>query len=148
MKKLSSIILASVVLVGCNQHHAPINSNIPDPEGKVVLDDTEYMMELGEYEWKQKNVEKRKLTPVSVEELAEIFDTLEVTKDSTIKIEIEESPPTISVNQWNEDKSVEDVKVTNNEITLPSTAGYFIYEIIAEWGKKGRITYVFDVNVS
>ena len=45
MKKLSSIILASVVLVGCNQHPAPINSNIPDPEGKVVLDDTEYMME-------------------------------------------------------------------------------------------------------
>ena len=73
---------------------------------------------------------------------------MEVTKDSTIKIEIEENPPTISVNQWNEDKSVEDVKVTNNEITLPSTAGYFIYEIIAEWGKKGRITYVFDVNVS
>lgn len=148
MKKLNSIILASLVLVGCNQTPAAVDVNVPHAEGKVYLDDSEYKMGLGEYEWKEKKVEQKRVNEVSVEEIAETFDTLDVMKDSTVKIEVEENPSTISVNQWNEDKSVESVEITNSEITLPSTAGYYIYEITAEWDDKGRITYVFDVNVS
>ncbi|WP_431026720.1 hypothetical protein [Lysinibacillus sp. LZ02] len=143
MKKISSIILASLVLVGCNQ---AIVSNVPHAEGKVILEDNEYRMELGEYEWDEEKVEAKRVDEVSVEEIAEKFDTLDVMKDSTVKIDVGENPSTISVNQWNVDKSVENVEVTNSEITLPSTAGYYIYEIIAEWD-QGRITYVFDVNV-
>lgn len=144
MKKLSSIILASLVLVGCNP--APISRNAPDAEGKVFLEDNEYRMVLSEYEWNEGKVEAKKIDIVPVEEMAEKFDNLDVMKDSTVKISVGGNPSTISVNQTNVDKSVENVEITNSEITLPSTAGYYIYEIIAEWD-NGRMTYVFDVNV-
>ncbi len=146
MKKLSSIILASLFLLGCNQTPAPVSINVPHAEGKVYVDNNKYKMELGEYEWEEEKVEQKRIDEVSVKEAAEAFDTLEVTKDSTVKIKIEEEPVTISVNQWNEDQSVHKVELTNDKLPLPTT-GYYIYEIIAEWD-KGRITYVFDVNVS
>mgnify|MGYP003505613501 FL=1 len=145
MKKISIIILVILVLVGCNQ--AIESRNVPHAEGKVFLEDNEYKMSLGEYEWIEDNIEQKRIDKVSVEEIAEAFDTLDVTKGSKLKIEVGENPTTISVNQWNGDTSVENVELTNNEIPLPSTAGYYIYEVIAEWD-KGRITYVFDVNVS
>lgn len=84
---------------------------------------------------------------VYTEEAAEAFDTLGVTKDSTVKIEVGEEPATIRVNQWNEDQSVQKVELTNDKLPLPAAAGYYIYEVIAEWD-QGYITYVFDLNVS
>ena len=144
MKKISSIILVILVLVGCNQ--ATESRKVPHAEGKVFLEDNAYTMILGEYEWIEDNLEQRKINIVSVEEIAEAFDTLDVTKGSKLRIEIGENPRTISVNQWDGDTSV-NVELINNEIPLPSIAGHYIYEVIAEWD-KGRITYVFDVNVS
>ena len=49
MKKIISIILVILVLVGCNQ--ATVSRKVPHAEGKVFLEDNEYTMRLGEYDW-------------------------------------------------------------------------------------------------
>lgn len=97
--------------------------------------------------WKEANGEQKRIDEVYTEEAAEAFDTLGVTKDSTVKIEVGEEPATIRVNQWNEDQSVQKIELTNDKLPLPAAAGYYIYEVIAEWD-QGYITYVFDLNVS
>lgn len=46
----------------------------------------------------------------------------------------------------NEDDTIERIEMKDNEIILPSEEGYYIYELNATWD-KGRITFLFDVNV-
>ncbi len=47
---------------------------------------------------------------------------------------------------FNEDDTIERIEMKDNEIILPSEEGYYIYELNATWD-KGKITFLFDVNV-
>ncbi|MFB5089455.1 hypothetical protein PGC35_20095 [Psychrobacillus sp. PGGUH221] len=103
-------------------------------------------MRIGDFERKDGNFEARKISETNIYDLADRFNTVEDEKGDKIKIEIEQNPSSIIVEQWNEDGTIVAVELIGNEITLPSKEGYYIYEVIVEWN-EGKINYVFDINI-
>lgn len=67
-------------------------------------------------------------------------------KGTKLKIEIDESPLSLEINEESEDGAVKSIDIRENEITLPTNEGHYIYEVKAKWN-EGNITYVFDVNI-
>lgn len=136
-----------IIIAGCNGIFQPSSStDYVQAQGKVIVGNQEYSMMIGEFEWKEKDFEARKISDSNLYDLAEDFHTLEAEKDDKLNIEIEQNPSSIIVNQWNEDGTSETVELKDNEITLPSEEGYYIYEVMASWN-QGEITYIFDINI-
>lgn len=143
MKKIMFFILITVILTSCSRF---TNSTIAQPEGKVIVDGKHYTMMPGDYEWNEDGIEISKKSSHDINELAELFETLEVDKGDMLKFEFKKSPSLITVTKVNEDGTKDMVEIKGNEITLPSESGYYIYELISIW-PNGKETFVFDVNV-
>jgi len=144
MKRTIFLMVIVCILVGCNGITS--NNTYKQAEGKVIVDNQDYTMMIGEFEWVDTDVEFRKIRSSDINDLAVGFNTLQVEKGGKLKIEIEENPSSIILNQWNEDERSEVVELIDNEIILPLEEGYYIYEVVVEWN-KGKATYVFDVNI-
>ncbi len=125
----------------------PSSKTFKQAQGKVNVDDKVYTMRIGDFEWKEDDFEAKKISSTDINELADQFKTLEVEEGDKLKIEIEQNPTSIIVNQWNENGTREDVEFESNEITIPSENGYYIYEVIAEWN-EGKISYIFDIYIN
>ena len=143
MNKLILAILIVIILTGCNKS---LNDPITQPEGKVIVNGEQYTMIQSNYEWKENKVEIRALSSPDINELAELFDTIEVKKGNTLKFEIDKNPSSITVAKLNEDGTTDLVEMKDNEITMPSESGYYIYQLKTIWS-EGKQTFVFDVNV-
>ena len=141
MNKIFSLILMVIFVAGCNG-----GPSFEQPLGKVIVDNRNYTMMIGEFEWIEDDFESRKISQSNKIDLAEKFETLDVKKGDRIKIQIDQNPSSIIVNQENEDGTIDVVEINDYEITLPSEEGYYIYEIIAKWD-NGKGTFVFDVNI-
>lgn len=136
-------ILITVILAGCNGFP---NGTISQPKGNVIIDGEQYTMMSGDYEWKEDNVEISAKSTQDINELAELFKTVEVDKGDTLKFEIEKNPISITVAKLNDDGTTEYVEMKDNEIIIPSESGYYIYQLKTIW-PTGKQTFVFDVNV-
>lgn len=139
------LIIISIIIAGCNG--MPSSKTFKQAQGKVNVDDKVYTMRIGDFEWKEDDFEAKKISSTDINELADQFKTLEVEEGDKLKIEIEQNPTSIIVNQWNENGTREDVEFESNEITIPSENGYYIYEVIAEWN-EGKISYIFDIYIN
>ncbi|KQL34398.1 hypothetical protein [Psychrobacillus sp. FJAT-21963] len=147
MKKNILLMLIVINIAGCNGMPQPSTStDYVQAQGKVIVEKKDYTMRIGDFEWKEGNFEARKISETNIYDLADRFNTVEVEKGDKIKIEIEQNPSSIIVEQWNEDGTIVAVELIGNEITLPSKEGYYIYEVIVEWN-EGKINYVFDINI-
>ncbi|MCM3636211.1 hypothetical protein M3152_00660 [Sporosarcina luteola] len=144
MKKILLSMLIVLTIVGCNG--IPSSNTFNQAQGKVIVDNQEYTMVIGEFEWLESDSEFRKISSSDINDLAEEFDTLQAEKNNKLIVEIEQNPTSIIVNQWNEDDTSTAVELKDNEITLPLKKGYYIYEVIVEWN-NGKATYFFDVNI-
>lgn len=145
MKKIVLPFLVSLVLVGCNGKSD--DNDMIEPQGLINANDERYVMVASNYEWKDNNMEVKHLGTHDRVKLADKFETLEAEKGDTLKFEIDKNPPSVEVIKVNEDDTIESVENKDNEIVLPSKEGYYIYEINAKWD-KGKITFLFDVNVN
>lgn len=146
MRKIVFLMLM-LILAGCNGIPTTLTpTQYNQAQGKVIVGEQEYAMIIGEFEWKEKNFETRKLSHSNIYDLADQFETLEVAKGDTIKIEIEQNPSSIIINQEKEDGTQEEVEMKENEITLPTEEGYYIYTVNVKWN-EGKITYIFDINI-
>ena len=145
MKKIILLMLIVIFIAGCNGIPQP-STDYVQAQGKVIVGNQDYSMMIDEFVWKEKDFETRKLNDSNIYDLADEFNTLEVEKDDKLKIEVEQNPSSIIVNQWNEDGTSQTVELKENEITLPSKEGNYIYEVMAEWN-EGKISYVFDINI-
>jgi len=143
MNKLILSILIVIILTGCNK--SP-NNPLSQPEGKVIVNGEQYTMILSDYEQKEDKVEFSRKHSSDISEIAELFDTLEVEKSTIIKFEIDKNPSSITVAKLNEDGTTDLVEMKDNEITMPSESGYYIYQLKTIWS-EGKQTFVFDVNV-
>lgn len=123
-----------IILAGCSRFSSFNTFN--QAQGKVTVDNQEFTMVIGDFEWIDSNIEARKINSTDINDLADEFNTLQVEKD----------PSSIIQNQWNEDNTSNVVELKDNKITLPSKGGYYIYEVIVEWN-NGKATYVFDINL-
>ena len=65
----------------------------------------------------------KRVDEISPVEIAEDFDTLTLEKNKMIDI------------------------VTENQITVPSNNGHYIYEVMGKWD-DGEAAYVFDVEIN
>ncbi|TQR16465.1 hypothetical protein [Psychrobacillus vulpis] len=145
MTKVIFLMLIVINIAGCIP--GPSNAtNYSQAQGNVIVGNKDYSMMINDFEWKEANFQARKINESGIYDFANEFDTLAVEKDDKLKIEIEQNPSSIIVDQWNEDGTIVAVEPISNEITLPSEEGYYIYEVIAEWD-EGRITYIFDINI-
>lgn len=138
MKILIPLLTTVILLAGCNTH-----SIETQPEGKVVVNDQTYTMLSKDYQWEGDNDTKGSPTNT---ELADEFKNITVKKGEYVKLEIEQNPLHINVTKLNKNGTNEHVKMKDNTIKMPTVAGYYIYELKTTW-KKGKETFVFDVNV-
>lgn len=144
MKKIYILILSVICISGCNV--LPSFDTFEPIEGKIVSDNKEYTMVIGDFEWVEGDFEANKTSNLDKKGLADEFNTLELEKGTKLKIEMDESPLSLEINEESEDGAVKSIDIRENEITLPTNEGYYIYEVKAKWN-EGNITYVFDVNI-
>ncbi|MFJ6211200.1 hypothetical protein [Lysinibacillus sp. NPDC092081] len=142
MNKLILSILIVIILTGCNGPTDPLSQ----PEGKVIVNGEQYTMIQSDYEWKEEKMEFSMMNSTDINEIAKIFDTLDVEKGATFKFEIDKNSSSITVSKLNEDGTTDLVEMKDNEITMPSESGYYIYQLKTIWS-EGKQTFVFDVNV-
>lgn len=145
MRRFFLLLLASVVLMGCTQN-AVDEASSRYLEGIIIFDDKHYNLIHGYYNYKDEEVEINKLDPFSPMEAADQFDTLAVAKESKIEILLEDKASQITVHQWNENGLIEEVKLNENILMVPTEEGYYIYEVVGKW-KNGETTLVFDIDV-
>ena len=143
MSKLILSILIVIILTGCNKSQ---NDSLSQPEGKVIMNGEQYTMILSDYEQKGDKVEISLKHSSDINDIAGIFDTLEVEKGTIFKVEIDKNPSSITVSKRNEDGTTDLVEMKDNEITMPSESGYYIYQLKTIWS-EGKQTFVFDVSV-
>ncbi|MFP3919675.1 hypothetical protein U5N28_17880 [Lysinibacillus telephonicus] len=143
MSKIAFPIFISIFLSGCIGFP---NGTISQPVGKVIVDEEQYTMMPGDYEWKEDSIEISTKSTPGINELAELFETLEVNKGDILKLEIDKNPSSISIAKLNEDGTSDILEMKDNEIIMPSESGYYIYEITTSW-TNGKQIFVFDVNV-
>ncbi|OCA90438.1 hypothetical protein A8F94_00675 [Bacillus sp. FJAT-27225] len=143
MKKIIVLFLV-VLLSGCSFLNASKYNQIPG-SGKIVVDQSEYEMIAGEYEWEGGKTKIKRIDPVSPIESAKDFDTLKVGKNKKIEIVIDDNP-NLTVYQWTEDGVSKELTLTDNIVTVPSKSGYYIYEVVGKW-PDGTASYIFDVEV-
>ena len=90
MNKVAITSLLFFLLVGCNQEK--VNVSTPNDEqvpvsGSIVVNDKEYEMQAGEYEWNgDDGAHITKTDSYSPKEVAKEFDDLTLEKDTKVKI--------------------------------------------------------------
>lgn len=147
MKKIVLLMFLIINLAGCSG--IPTNANPPiykQPQGKITLGNQDYPMVIGKFEWIEGKSEMRTLGNPDIYELADTFDTLEGEKGNKLQIEIEQNPISLIIKQVNAEGTVNEIQIEDNEITLPTDEGYYIYEVIATWN-EGEISYIFDIDI-
>ncbi|WP_255255688.1 hypothetical protein [Priestia megaterium] len=134
---------------GCNQEK--VNVSTPNDEqvpvsGSIVVNDKEYEMRVGEYEWNgDDGAHITKTDSYSPKEVAKEFDDLTLEKDTRVQIPLKNNPK-LTVYQLNQNNQKEKVTIKNNRIEVSSKSGYYLYEVSGKW-PHGKATYLFDVNV-
>ncbi|WP_025783417.1 hypothetical protein [Sporosarcina sp. D27] len=144
MRRILHLMLIITILAGCTGMTS--NNTYKQAQGKVILNDQEYMMTVGDFEWKEEDFQFRKISNSEVDEQSEEFDTLQVEQGETLKIIIDQNPSSITLYQLSDDHSRTVVELNDNEMTLPRETGHYIYEVNVVWD-QGRATYLFDVSI-
>ena len=143
MNKLMLSILIVIMLTGCNKS---LNDPFNQLRGKVIVNGEHHTMILSDYEPKESQVQFISKHSSNINEIASLFDTLKVEKNTLFKFDINSNPSSIAVTKLNEDDKTDLVETKENEITMPSESGYYIYQLTTI-GAEGQQTFIFDVSV-
>lgn len=114
----------------------------PDITGTVKVNGKAYEMAKGGYYWRKgnRNVQTDASGPM---QLAEKYEAIEIEPGSTLTIEVEQTPQLSSI-LWSSNEKEEILK--DNQLTVPSKKGRYIYEILAKWS-NGEVSFTFVVEV-
>lgn len=137
MKKIGLFTLIVALLNGCN---GLPKGTIANPQGKVMVNEEQYVMMPLELEWSEDNVEINRLGSSDINELADQFTTLEVEKGESLKFDLDQNPLITGI-KWNEDGSNEIVEMEDDQLTMPTKEGYYLYEVKATW-KQGKESFI------
>ncbi len=81
----------------------------------------------------------------SPNQMAELLKPIRVKPEQKVKVKIEDDP-VMKVFLWNETGKEKEIKLEDDQITVPADKGKYIYEVLAEW-KNGEISYTFVAEV-
>jgi hypothetical protein len=153
-----TIIIFSFCITGCsistdgNNQQASENMNDDFPpamKGFVNVNRKKYEMKAGNYEWERKvgsETEVVTTDAASPSQIAESFNPISVEPNANINFEIQDNP-NISIYQSIEKDRDKEVILKNNQLSVPSSKGRYIYEVLAKWS-NGEVSYTFVVEVN
>lgn len=144
MRRILFLLMTVIILTSCSGKSD--RGTFIQPEGKVILNNSEYIMNIGEFKWKDHDFETIKTRTSDNYELAGEFSTLKGDKGEELIFAIDYNPTSIIINKWETDLASHEVEVKDYKISLPSEMGYYIYEVLVEW-PQGKATYIFDIDV-
>jgi hypothetical protein len=156
-KLLFSIVIASLWLTGCTIGTVGTNNQMEENEedfppsmtGIINVQGKEYEMEAGNYKWERKKGSETEVVQTdaaSPYQIGENYNAIGVEPNTNIKIEIEDNPK-LSLYHWNENGIEKEAILKNNVLSVPSSKGRFIYEVLAKWS-NGEVSYTFVVEVN
>lgn len=157
LKQLLFFIMTSLsvfIIVGCSGGIDQVSGKEdadfpPSMIGLIQVDEAEYEMKAGGYRWERKTgsgMEVVRTDAAAPNQIAEEIEAILIEPNSTITIEIDDSPE-INVYLWNANGKEKAVPVHNNGISAPNHVGTYIYEVVATWS-TGEISYTFVVDVN
>lgn len=82
----------------------------------------------------------------SPSQIGENYNAIGLEPNTIINIEIEDNPK-ISVYQLDENSRDKEVILRNNHLSVPSSKGRYIYDVLAKW-PNGEVSYTFVVEVN
>ncbi|MGN7403640.1 hypothetical protein ACTHO0_27770 [Cytobacillus praedii] len=146
-------VLSIFSVIGCSKNTDKKNEEIdsefpPSLNGLIIINGTEYQIERGGYRWERKKglgtgvVQTDHASPY---QMAEHIESISSNPNQKVDIMIEGNP-NIKVYLWNEKGREIEIEQNDNQITLPSSKGKYIYEALAEW-TNGTISYTFVVEI-
>jgi hypothetical protein len=152
-----AIVIASILLTGCTIGTAGTNNQIEENEadfppsmtGLINVQGKEYEMKAGNYKWERKKGSETQVVQTDAAspfQIGESYNAIGVEPNTNINIEIEDNPK-ISVYQCNENGRDKEVTLKNNHLSVPSSKGRYIYEVLAKW-PNGEVSYTFVVEVN
>ncbi|MGN7175088.1 hypothetical protein BK139_08835 [Paenibacillus sp. FSL R5-0490] len=149
LKLVSMIVIASVTLLfGCSDKPVDQAEFPPEKTAFAAVNGSEYPMEKGNFRWtRKKGIETESVTTdhASPNQMAEYLKPIPVKPDQRVKVKIEDNP-VMKVYLWNETGKEREIKMEDNQITVPSEKGKYIYEVLAQW-KNGEISFTFVAEV-
>lgn len=120
----------------------------PSMTGNILVNGKEYHMEEGGYQWERKQGTGTQVVMTdhaSPNQMAETIKAISLIPNEKIKIKIEDDPE-ITVYLWNESGREKEVNIDDNQITVHSDKGKYIYEVEAKW-KNGTVSYTFVIEI-
>ena len=145
MKKYLYLLSMVLLLGACIPKNWSSSPAFEQVEGRVSIGEQAYPMIVEQLEWKDKNIEVSKISESDIFVLAEDFPTLEVSKEEKLTLNIDESPSSIKVTQYNEDGTSKEVSIIDNQIQVPIEEGHYIFEVQATWS-QGEYIFIFDLE--
>lgn len=147
-----TIVFFIFLILGCSNTTVKEGKGLesefpPTMNGLVRIDGIEYLMEEGNYHWERKKgleTEVVSTDHASPYQMANQIKSISAKPNETIDIKIE-GEPEISVYLWDENGREKEIEQAANQITVPSSKGKYIYEVLAEWS-NGTVSYAFVID--
>ena len=147
MKRIVYVLISLIILlfVGCNR-----NKEIPVPDLKVSVDNSEVLVERGSYQWTNNvgfyNKETVNADSASPEQIAYTMEGNQVKPQLELILNFSEKPNNVKVIAWGEFKDNK-YNYTNEKIIVPKEKGTYIYEVLGEW-TQGYVSYTIKVIIT
>ena len=154
MKKIIIVLIAILLLTGCEKSTAAVSSEKdPDmrpPELTLAVGENSFIAQLGSYTWSTYNEDGTSTgvassSPGPIELAMRQKQIVGVKPQEPIKLNFAVKPIKYEVRIFNGSTSV-DQKAEDGEVIAPRKRGLVIYEVLAYW-KEGTALYVFKVKV-
>ncbi|WP_227887553.1 hypothetical protein [Cytobacillus oceanisediminis] len=142
------VVLSASLLFGCSDKSVDQAEFPPDKTAAVEVNGSDYSIEKGGYRWvRKKGLETETVTTdhASPNQMAEHLQPISVKSGQKVKVKIEDNP-ILNVFLWNQSGKEKEIKLEDDQITVPADKGTYIYEVLAEW-KNGEISYTFVAEV-
>ncbi|MGE7602444.1 hypothetical protein ACQKL5_08010 [Peribacillus sp. NPDC097675] len=147
------LILSILSVMGCSNNVDKTIEDIdsefpPSLNGLIVINGKEYQVESGSYRWERKKGLKTEVVQTdhaSPYQMAEHIESISTKPNQKVDIKIEGNP-NIQVYLWNKKGREIEIEHKDNQLTLPSSKGKYIYEALAEW-TNGTISYTFVLEI-
>ncbi|WP_394189248.1 hypothetical protein [Paenisporosarcina quisquiliarum] len=145
-------LFSLLALSACTSGAAKNEEFPPTMTGVVLINNQEYDMKPSGYRWTKKSGNDTQIVTTdaaSPNQIAEELTAIPMKEGSNITIEVEDNPE-LSVYQWNENRRINNIPLSDNKFSPPSTKGRYIYEVIANWSNghvRGEVSYTFVIEV-
>ncbi|WP_264737566.1 hypothetical protein [Cytobacillus firmus] len=142
------LVISVIFIFGCSDKAVEEAEFPPLKTAAAEVDGTDYQLEKGNYRWvRKKGLETETVTTdnASPNQMADHLKPITVKPGQKVKIKIEDDP-VIKVFLWNETGKEREIKLEDDQITVPAGKGKYIYEVLAEW-TNGEISYTFAAEI-